>query len=73
MFNNEFTELMNNFQGTHKELLVHDHFHFQKKINSTDKKLTKNKYIQMRNAVLNYVINNKHEVMRSVCKSNIKK
>ena len=70
--NNILKEFLSEFTGTFKEFLMHIYFFYQKKIDSQNKKLMKDKYIKTRQGVLKFAIANERAITQELSKRNTK-
>ena len=65
-------EFLSEFTGTFKEFLMYIHFFYQKKIDSENKKIMKDKYIKTRHGVLKFAIANEKSITQELSKRNTK-
>lgn len=71
--NEHLNPLMQNFEGKDfKDFVLYVYATMQKKIDSKKKKQDKNKYIKIRQSVLNYIIANERAIVTELRKKNRK-
>jgi hypothetical protein len=71
--NVDIKDLIWNFDGkTFEDFIAHVYSTFQKKIDSSNKKQDKNKYIKIRQSILQYVVANKKIVTTEIKNKNYK-
>jgi len=64
-------DLLKNFNGTYKEFFAYTYKVFSKKIDSIDKKDSKDKYLKIKKSILNYIIVNKKVISKELSRKKI--